>query len=223
MRRFLIVISSLAALFILALCLEFYPPKPVVGIDLSHNNELTESDWQYFGKEAEFVYLKASEGGTYQDPMRRKLHDKALEQGLHIGAYHFFRDNVDAGSQFDNYKDAVKDLPGISLIPCIDYEKDGFRAGLRERVRNMKELNSLFFEEYGLYPVIYCNILDYATIKGFCPRNPYWISIKSPSLGVGIMKQEQREVNGKIVDFNKLTALDAIKLKGKLNRTPEND
>lgn len=213
MKRCAKIFSAvLISLVVAGLILEFSPDKKVVGVDISHNNDLNADDWAKIGEEAEFLYLKVSEGGTYKDPMRLKNYRKAKKHSLHVGAYHFFRDNVDAKKQFDNFKDAVKDIPELTLIPCIDYEKDGFRVGLKERINNLRELNELFTQEYGHPPVIYCNLLDYATVKGFCPDNPYWICFNSPALGVGIIKQEQREINGKVIDFNKLTSIEDILL-----------
>lgn len=61
-----------------------------LGIDISHYNKITDCDWQYF-KDAnvKFVFIKASEGASYKDPLRYKHFNKASNYNLYIGAYHF--------------------------------------------------------------------------------------------------------------------------------------
>ena len=174
------------------------------GIDLSHHNKLTSSDWtQLESRNIKFVYLKVSEGASYKDPMRYKHYNKAVQHGMHVGTYHFFRDNVSAKSQYFNYENAQGDM-SIGLLPCIDYEKAGFRKDFKTRIKILKELNELFYKNYGTYPIIYCDLIEYYKLQSLVP-NEFWISASSPDLKVGIMKQYLDKVNGKTLDFNKVS------------------
>lgn len=179
------------------------------GIDLSHHNKLTNNDWkQLKSKNIKFVYLKVSEGASYKDPMRFKHYNKATQYGMYVGTYHFFRDNVSAKSQFVNYERAQSNM-SLSLIPCIDYEKAGFKKDFKTRIKILKELNYLFYNQYGTYPIIYCDLIEYSKLRVLVP-NKFWISASSPDLKVGIIKQSLDNVNGKILDFNKGSLKDIL-------------
>lgn len=179
------------------------------GIDLSHHNKLTNNDWkQLKSKNIKFVYLKVSEGAYYKDPMRFKHYNKAIQYGMYVGTYHFFRDNVSAKSQFVNYERAQSNM-SLSLIPCIDYEKAGFKKDFKTRIKILKELNYLFYNEYGTYPIIYCDLIEYSKLRVLVP-NKFWISASSPDLKVGTIKQSLGKVNGKILDFNKGSLKDIL-------------
>lgn len=179
------------------------------GIDLSHHNKLTSNDWEQLkSKNIKFVYLKVSEGASYKDPMRFKHYNKAIQYGMYVGTYHFFRDNVSAKSQFVNYEKAQSNM-SLSLLPCIDYEKAGFKKDFKTRIKILKELNYLFYNEYGKYPIIYCDLIEYSKLRFLVP-NKFWISASSPDFKVGIIKQSLGKVNGKILDFNKGSLKDIL-------------
>lgn len=179
------------------------------GIDLSHHNKLTSSDWEQLESwNIKFVYLKVSEGASYKDPMRFKHYNRAVQHGMHVGTYHFFRDNVSAKSQFANFEKAQSNM-SLSLLPCIDYERAGFKKDFKIRIKILKELNSLFYAEYGTYPIIYCDLIEYYKLRMLVP-NKFWISASSPDLKVGILKQSLGKVNGKLLDFNRGSLKDIL-------------
>ncbi len=185
-------------------------PK-TLGIDISHHNKLTNRDWQYF-KDAnvKFVFIKASDGASYRDPLRYKHFNKACDYNLYIGAYHFFRGDVPAEDQYNNYYKATEDM-ALGLLPCIDYEKDGFgKESEVSRIQNLIKLNELFDERSGVYPIIYCNLIEYIKLKVLLPHNEFWIETKSPDFGIGTIKQTVREVNGKEIDFNYCSNINNI-------------
>ena len=179
------------------------------GIDLSHHNKLTSSDWEQLeSRNIKFVYLKVSEGASYKDPMRFKHYNRAVQHGMHVGTYHFFRDNVSAKSQFANFEKAQSNM-SLSLVPCIDYERAGFKKDFKIRIKILKELNSLFYTEYGTYPIIYCDLIEYCKLRMLVP-NKFWISASSPDLKVGILKQSLGKVNGKLLGFNRGSLKDIL-------------
>ena len=179
------------------------------GIDLSHHNKLNSSDWtQLKSRNVKFVYIKVSEGASYRDPMRFKHYNNAVKHKMHVGTYLFFRDDISAKSQYFNYVNAENGM-SLDLLPCIDYEKAGFRKDFKTRIKILKELNSLFYKYAGVYPIIYCDLIEYSKLRGLLP-NKFWISASSPDLKVGSVKQSLGKVNGKILDFNKGSLKDIL-------------
>ncbi len=185
-------------------------PK-TLGVDVSHHNKLTNCDWKYFkNSNVKFVFIKASEGASYKDPLRYKYFNKACSYNMYVGAYHFFRGDIPAEDQYKNYDKATEDM-SLSLLPCIDYEKDGFgKESEVSRIKNLIKLNKLFSERAGVYPVIYCNLIEYIKLKTLLPHNEFWIESKSPDFGIGVMKQMVRKVNGKEFDFNYCSNINNI-------------
>ncbi len=176
---------------------------PSKGVDVSYHNKLTNSDWKKLkSRNVKFVYIKATEGATHKDRMLFSHYKKAKKHNMYVGAYLFFRDNVSAKRQFNNYKEAVNGM-NFDLLPCIDYEKEGFRRNFKTRIKILKQLNALFVKHYNVRPVIYCDLANYSKIKPFLPHNVYWISASSPDVGIGSIKQSIGRVNGKRLDFNK--------------------
>jgi len=63
---------------------------PIKGFDVSHHQG--DIDWKKISPQHyQFVYLKATEGGDYQDDKFQQYWLEARERGLRVGAYHFFR------------------------------------------------------------------------------------------------------------------------------------
>jgi|ERR1700744_121472 len=97
----------------------------IKGIDVSHNNDhinIAGLPAQGIG----FVWLKASQGLTYQDPTFQQYWKdiKAVpNNAVKRGAYHFFDHRYDGVAQAKNYLSRGVDftLPGV-LPPCVDLE-----------------------------------------------------------------------------------------------------
>lgn len=78
--------------------------KTHIGIDVSHHNHLTQTDWKKLkARGVEFVYIKASEGKSYKDPDRFIHANNAYANNIYYGYYLFFHDNVSSKKQFNNY------------------------------------------------------------------------------------------------------------------------
>lgn len=106
-------------------------PMPVRGFDVSHHQSVLLADW-FACRKAEgyqFVYVKASEGQTYQDAYFTSNVRNAFKAGLRVGAYHFARPDSaagDAAAEVANFRAAsaaVDDL--LTLPPCLDLESRG--------------------------------------------------------------------------------------------------
>lgn len=122
---------------------ELYPLK---GIDISAHNGMINMD-AVRRDGISFVFIKASEGATFQDPNFRLNYDKARRAGLRIGAYHFFRFNVDGVEQAINLLRTVGNRE-LELGVAIDVEAHRNATGvstedIQERLQVMTEYLNL--------------------------------------------------------------------------------
>ena len=62
-----------------------FEEKSGYGVDLSHHN--TVIDWEQV--EADFIFLKATEGSTFTDSKYISYRNKAQKYGIAVGAYLF--------------------------------------------------------------------------------------------------------------------------------------
>ena len=130
-----------------------YVPK-FNGIDISHHNHV---NWKKIKGDSniEFCYIKATEGKSFRDPMCYKHSKQAHDNGLLVGLYHYFRIDVSAQSQFENFKLMYNSIPS-ELIPVIDVEETGNNFRNISNLNNkLEELIALFEKEYGCKPIIY--------------------------------------------------------------------
>lgn len=107
----------------------------VLGIDLSHWNSyvdfvaLKQAGFQ-------FAILKATESTNYTDPTFAPRWRQALDVGMVVGTYHFFRSNCNGAEQADYHLDVIRpllDATGGKIIPPGgDYETaDGVTVEVR--------------------------------------------------------------------------------------------
>ena len=119
-----------------------YPKKsqyPIRGIDVSHHQG--KIDWNKIKEEKfYFVYIKATEGGTYKDPEFARNWNEVSKVGLLKGAYHFFTFCKPGIEQARNFIDTVPVDPD-SLPPVIDFE---FIGNCKERPAKALVLKELF-------------------------------------------------------------------------------
>lgn len=92
----------------------------IKGIDVSHHNEVI--DWAKVKESGiSFVYVKATEGVTYTDPMFLSHVKGAMSVGLPVGAYHFGRPKNDPIADAKNFVTALQKI-NYSLLPVLDLE-----------------------------------------------------------------------------------------------------
>ena len=97
------------------------------GIDVSnHNGKINWSKVKSDG--VELVYIKATEGTTYQDLWLENHYQGARSVGLFTGFYHFLVGTSQPESQAHNFYNQIKDKKN-DLIPCLDIEVSGFDVG----------------------------------------------------------------------------------------------
>lgn len=134
----------------------FYPKKGIVGIDVSHHNDNVLGYIE--NNEVNYIIAKASEGVTLQDKKYEQHRRLAENKKILFGAYHFLNFNTSARDQFENFKNVAK-KQHLDLKPVLDVELYGKKlypekSHLRALV---KEFGELCYNEYGCYPMIYCN------------------------------------------------------------------
>ena len=151
----------------------------VHGVDVSRWQG--DIDWPKLrGQGANFVYIKATDGGDHLDPMFRTNWRAAHAAGLKRGAYHFFYWCRTAADQADWFIRNVPKAPG-ALPPVIDVEfnhqSDCKRRWSREDVlEKMQVFMDRLEAHYGQRPVIYTAPDFYdAYLEGAFPNHPFWL------------------------------------------------
>lgn len=134
------------------------------GIDVSRHQKTI--DWKKVAADnVQFVYIKATEGATYQDPMFRENIEGAQEAGLLVGVYHYFRMTSSPEKQFENFKKAMKGYK-MDLVPMIDVEpsqKEMAGKSVKDLQKNLDKFIALVKAEYGVPPMIYGTQRSYNT------------------------------------------------------------
>ena len=110
-------------------------------------------NWTKVAKDStvKFVYIKATEGTSIQDPFYKTNISKAKKAGLLVGSYHLYSSKTTAYQQFANFKKMAKKKEQ-DLIPVLDIE--GHHVG-RLNMERVDKLLELMENEYGVKPMIY--------------------------------------------------------------------
>ena len=142
---------------------DVHPLPYLPGIDVSFYQG--KVDWQKIKTGGiHFVYLKATEGITYTDPMFHRNQDQLLKEGLSYGVYHFFEPKDDGEKQADNFLTQVK-LHGELLPPVVDVEVS---RGMDKKI--LQERLKIWLETVesrtGCRPIIYSYGSFYETYLG---------------------------------------------------------
>lgn len=133
-------------------------PFPVHGVDISRWQG--NINWQKLNSQgANFVYIKATDGGDHIDPMFRTNWKKANEAGLRRGAYHFFYWCRGGAEQADWF---IRNVPKANnaLPPVIDVEWNHTsscksRPSKATVLKKMKAFMDKLEAHYGQRPIIY--------------------------------------------------------------------
>lgn len=132
---------------------EMSSPEPFDMIDISrHQGHI---NWKKVASDdrIKYVYIKGTEGGTYQDPNYEYNLKNARKRGLKVGTYHFFRTSSSVWLQFLNIMTHTP-RKKQDLVPVIDVEE--CKNWNREQLRDSLSLLARLIErEYGKKPIIY--------------------------------------------------------------------
>lgn len=96
------------------------------GIDISNNNGYIDFS-RVKNSGIEEVYIKATEGTTYQDPYRDINYAGATGVGLPVGFYHYLVGTSAPETQAENFYNQINSKVN-SLRPCLDIEVAGFNV-----------------------------------------------------------------------------------------------
>lgn len=158
----------------------------LVGIDVSSHNGKINFEC-VSGAGIDFVIIKASEGAAFRDSRFASNYDSAKDNGLAVGAYHFFRFDVDGTLQARNFVETIGDRD-FDLPLVIDVEEHGnpyvfLRSKVVRQLRDMvDELTALeyrvmiYTNKDGYYKFIKDNFDDYPLWLCSLNRRPelYW-------------------------------------------------
>ena len=151
----------------------------IFGIDISHHQgRIDWSEMKTSHHPIEFVFIKATEGKTFQDPKFEDNWENAKKHNYIRGAYHFYNPNSKSTEQFENFSTIVN-LEEGDFIPILDIEKESKlgRKNLRKGVLNWLKLAE---QKYGVKPMIYTGLKFYqSTLKGYVDEYPLWIACYS--------------------------------------------
>ncbi|MFP1633315.1 GH25 family lysozyme [Zhengella sp. ZM62] len=153
---------------------------PVHGVDVSRWQG--EIDWLKLKKEgANFVYIKATEGGDHLDPSFMRNWRGAQKAGVARGAYHFFYWCTVAEVQADWFIRNVPKEKG-TLPPVIDVEWNAHSKSCPKRpsrevvLAKMKVFMEKLERHYGQQPVIYTAPDFYRdNLRGEFKNHSFWL------------------------------------------------
>lgn len=92
------------------------------GIDISnHNSSIDFNKVKADGVDT--IIMKATEGGSYLDPMLEENYKQALGKGFSIGFYHFLYELSDPKRQANWFWQNIKDKE-FNVIPVLDAERN---------------------------------------------------------------------------------------------------
>lgn len=128
---------------------------PVTGIDVSaHNGEVDFQKAKTSG--IDFVFVKATEGATFNDSQLARNISEARAAGLKVGVYHFFRFNVDGAVQAKNLLKAVAGKP-LDLPLVVDVESHSNPYSPADKVTRKVHDMVDHLTSYGYPVIIYSN------------------------------------------------------------------
>lgn len=134
---------------------------PVVGIDVSAHNGPVDFDQARDESDVRFVYLKASEGATFQDRLFMDNYRRARKSGMAVGAYHFFRFDMPGHLQALNFLDAIGgrdlDMPVAIDVESWTNPQDVSAEVVKSRLREMVSV----LESAGHRVMVYTNKQGY--------------------------------------------------------------
>lgn len=140
----------------------------VRGIDVSaHQHKI---DWaKVYGDNIKFCFIKATEGEDFVDKRYKENYLGAKQNGILVGAYHFFRFSSSGKAQAQNFMNNVA-IEKLDLPPVLDVEKEGNYLSFSNDNKIKKEMQDYLTEiekQYKVKPIIYTNIDGYKRyVKG---------------------------------------------------------
>lgn len=152
----------------------------VHGIDISHYQGNISWPELALNKEGKFpirfIFMKATEGGDFDDKTFSRNFELAREHGFVRGAYHFFSPRTDVKKQVEFFIKNVA-LKAGDLPPVLDVEAVGKNSKEELQEKVIYWLTRVE-AHYGVKPIIYASYkfkMKYLD-NSFFNDYPYWIA-----------------------------------------------
>lgn len=148
---------------------------PVKGVDVSsHNGHI---DFNRLADQGiDFVYIKGTEGTDFKDKEFNANMRKAMDSGLKVGMYHFFRFDTSGYMQALNVINSLRGLtPDLPVAIDLEEWTNPRRVNVDSVVRQVEIMADVLAGE-GLDVVIYTNKDGYSKFyKNRLEKYPLWI------------------------------------------------
>lgn len=199
-KKIFIIGVIIVSVYVGLLFLEIRKPEND-GYDLSHHNKNIK--WDKL-EDAQFVYLKATEGVSFIDPKFKEYRTNARKHNIKVGAYHFMRPNLSGKMQFEHFRTVVGD--DIDMIPVLDIEVRGIKD---DDVKQFIIENKKY---YRTKPMIYCSIDYYLWYSNTIKDCKWWMSFKPDNFIVNFhpnnysmwQYNHTKRVSGMQIDHNSI-------------------
>lgn len=160
---------------------------PVMGIDVSsHNGNI---DFGLLSADSvRFIIIKASEGVSHRDKKFLKNYRNAVNAGMKVGAYHYFRKGSDGEAQARNFLSVLKGTH-LDMPLVIDVEDWGNDRGVSDETTKANLLAMVdYLKKRGLSCMIYTNRDGYSKYYiDIFGELPLWLcSFKNPETLAGM-------------------------------------
>ena len=131
------------------------------GIDISRHQGKIRWDELKKNTHIQFIYIKATEGLTLNDPCYEENIKNARKHGFKVGSYHFLSKGSLGELQFLHFYHAINKSKQ-DLRPVIDVEDDGTFGWSRSQIQShLKGFIRACEMIYGVQPIIYCSASYY--------------------------------------------------------------
>jgi lysozyme len=151
----------------------------VHGVDVSRWQG--DIDWQTLQSQgANFVYIKATDGGDHVDPMFQKNWRDAKQAGMKRGAYHFFYWCRTAGEQADWFiRNVPRDPDALPPVIDVEWNHESSCSQHISRARVLEKMQ-VFLDalerHYGKRPIVYTAPDFYRdNLQGELLNYPFWL------------------------------------------------
>lgn len=132
-----------------------FEKNAVLGIDVSHHQG--KINWEMVknseGHKISFVYIKATQGIGWVDPMYHYNIKQARQHGYLVGSYHYFTTKSSPKEQFEHFVKHVN-KSDQDLIPMIDLEENN-KYNTKTYNIKLKEFLGLINTHFKKKPIIY--------------------------------------------------------------------
>jgi len=146
------------------------PATEHYGIDISHYQGDIVSLLSEGPDSLKFIICKATEGGTYVDPMFKTNWSEIHKNGYIRGAYHFYDCKVDPIIQAKHFVSMITDIQSYDIPPILDIEQGSLTTGstaeqiqsdalkFMEEVEQSTGRKPIIYSDYGFFQKYFTDV-----------------------------------------------------------------